>query len=43
MKGFGFEYDVKTGVSRKWVIGDDGVKRWHDTGEPVKAEQQPES
>ena len=33
--GFGFTHDTETGLSRKWVIGQDGVKRWHDTGEPV--------
>ncbi len=35
--GFGFKHDTETGLSRKWVIGNDGVKRWHDSGEPVDA------
>lgn len=34
--GFGFTHDVESGLSRKWVIGSDGVKRWHDNGDPVE-------
>lgn len=26
--------DIKSGVSRNWVIGRDGVKRWADNGLP---------
>lgn len=31
--GFGITIDFKSGVSRKWVMGPDGVKRWADNGQ----------
>ena len=34
--GFGFIFDIKRAVFRRWVIGQDGVKRWADSGEPVE-------
>lgn len=33
--GFGITIDLATGLSRRWVMGRDGVKRWADTSEPV--------
>ncbi|MEQ1560391.1 MAG: hypothetical protein ABL933_15830 [Methyloglobulus sp.] len=34
--GFGFTLDIKTGTTRRWVIGKDGIKRWFDNNEPVE-------
>jgi len=34
--GFGISFDIKTGSSRRWVLGRDGVKRWADNLEPCK-------
>lgn len=34
--GFGFMFDVERGISRWWVIGPDGIKRWADSGDPVE-------
>lgn len=33
--GFGFTLDIATGLTRKWAMGSDGIKRWADTGELV--------
>lgn len=33
--GFGVSVDLQAGVSRAWYMGNDGVQRWADTGEPV--------
>jgi hypothetical protein len=30
MKGFGFQLDLERGITRKWYVGEDGRKRWHD-------------
>lgn len=35
--GFGVTIDFKSGVSRKWIIGRDGVKRWADNGQQCAA------
>ena len=35
--GFGSTLDLESGVTRRWVIGRDGVKRWLDTNEPVES------
>jgi hypothetical protein len=41
--GFGMTIDTETGLSRRWVIGRDGVKRWLDTGDPVyQRDEEPE-
>ena len=34
--GFGFTKDLTTGAMRRWFMGRDGVKRWHDTGAPTE-------
>lgn len=34
--GFGSTLDLESGVTRRWVIGRDGVKRWLDTNEPIE-------
>lgn len=34
--GFGTTMDLERGISRKWVMGRDGVKRWADNGEQVQ-------
>ena len=34
--GFGVTIDTRTGTSRRWLIGRDGVKRWADTGAPTE-------
>ena len=34
--GFGVTIDTRTGTSRRWFIGRDGVKRWADTGAPTE-------
>ncbi len=36
LRGFGTMIDTKNGTSRRWVVGSDGVKRWHDTGDPAE-------
>lgn len=33
--GFGVTIDTKSGVSRCWFVGRDGIKRWADTGAPT--------
>lgn len=35
LRGFGTMIDLKTGASRQWVVGADGVQRWHDDGQPT--------
>jgi len=37
--GFGFTFDIESGVSRPWSIGSDGIKRWADSGDPVENTQ----
>lgn len=37
--GFGTTYDTRTGASRAWYLGRDGVKRWADNHEPVERQQ----
>lgn len=38
--GFGVMMDLsRGGAMRRWVMGRDGVKRWHDSGEPCKTEE----
>ena len=39
MRGFGIEFDLKTGASRRWHIGRDYIKRWADTHLPVNGEK----
>lgn len=34
MRGFGFEFDIKTMKRRNWFIGEDGIKRWSDNNQP---------
>ena len=34
MRAFGVTMDLERGTTRNWVMGDDGVKRWVDSGEP---------
>jgi hypothetical protein len=34
--GFGMTMDLVRGVTRQWVMGGDGIKRWADTNEPVE-------
>ncbi len=34
LRGFGFVFDIKTGSTRRWVVGIDGVKKWADTMQP---------
>ena len=34
--GFGVTIDTKSGMSRRWVMGRDGIKRWVDTGAPIE-------
>ena len=34
--GFGMTADLKSGTTRKWVMGRDGVKRWADNGAPCE-------
>ena len=34
--GFGTTYDTRTGVSRAWYLGRDGVMRWADNDKPVE-------
>lgn len=41
MRGFGFTFDIERGVSRSWVSGPDGIKKWADTGELVPDERRP--
>jgi len=36
MRGFGMTMDLKTGRSRQWVVGPDGVKRWADNNAPYE-------
>jgi|DEB19_MinimDraft_2_1074335.scaffolds.fasta_scaffold09351_2 hypothetical protein len=36
--GFGTTIDLERGISRQWVIGRDGVKRWADSGQPLTQE-----
>lgn len=33
MRGVGWRYDHKTGAVREYHLGNDGVRRWVDTGE----------
>lgn len=33
--GFGTQFDLEHGTSRRWYCGPDGVRRWLDTEEPV--------
>lgn len=33
--GFGTSIDLRTGKSRRWIMGKDQIKRWADTDEPV--------
>lgn len=33
--GFGVTLCTATGVSRKWVMGKDGIKRWADNNKPI--------
>lgn len=40
--GFGFMYDTEAGVSRKWVMDKEGVKRWADNGELINKFDAPE-
>jgi hypothetical protein len=35
IRGFGFEFDIKSGKRRDWFIGEDGIKRWGDNNQPV--------
>lgn len=35
--GFGMEIDLKSGTTRRWALGRDGVKRWVDTGHPCES------
>jgi hypothetical protein len=30
MRGFGFSFDLDSGMSRAWYIDKHGVKRWHN-------------
>lgn len=39
---FGTFFDLKTGRSRQWFMGGDGVKRWVDTGSPVDESHGPD-
>lgn len=34
--GFGMTMDLESGVTRRWEMGRDGVKRWTDNGEPCE-------
>lgn len=34
--GFGTTFDLERGTSRQWYMKRDGVKRWADTGQPVR-------
>ena len=34
LRGFGVTLDVETGLTRRWVVGSDRVKRWADTMQP---------
>ena len=36
--GFGTTIDLERGISRQWVIGRDGVKRWAASGQPLTQE-----
>ena len=35
--GFGTQFDLERGVSRRWYCGPDGVRRWLDNDEPTEA------
>ena len=35
IRGFGFTFNPETGACRNWYVGDDGIKRWLDNGQPV--------
>lgn len=35
--GFGFEIDLQTGMTRRWYIDRQGIKRWADNDQPVDA------
>jgi hypothetical protein len=34
LRGFGYLIDLKTGLTRKWYINEQGVKCWHDNNKP---------
>lgn len=36
--GFGTTIDLERGISRQWVMGRNGVKRWADSGQPLTQE-----
>ena len=38
MRGFGMTLDLESGTNRKWVIGEDEIKRWGDNNQPVNAD-----
>ena len=33
--GFGFEFDLRTGLVRLFYMGRDGVQRWADNDQPI--------
>lgn len=35
LRGFGMTMDIKRGTMRRWVVGEDGIKRWVDNNKPV--------
>jgi hypothetical protein len=30
LRGFGVMFDVRSGTTRQWYVGADGIKRWMD-------------
>lgn len=34
MRGFGMQFDIKTGMSREWFVDKYGTKRWSDNDKP---------
>jgi hypothetical protein len=38
--GFGVTLCTQTGLSRRWVMGRDGIKKWADNGQPVVKQQE---
>ena len=32
--GFGFEYDILSGITRRWYMGKDGVRRFAHNDQP---------
>ena len=34
--GFGYIYDIESGLLRRWYIDKNGIKRWFDNKEAVK-------